>query len=203
MRATLVIALFALLVASCASNPDRRTLARLHDVPADVEEVEVADSLDRALESYKRFLEETPSSVMTPEAMRRLADLKLEQQFGLIGDGEIVELPADADTAATRAQSSRAAATRASATGEAGAESAPRAELPGVLVLVLLVQGGICVQTGIRRLVRPTDGEEASPHEATVSQAVGLVSRIVIWSSTSRRCARWVTGLRSGKEDGG
>jgi hypothetical protein len=84
----------AALAASCASDPDRQTLARLHSVPVDVTEVDVADSLERAMQSYRRFLDETPSGAMTPEAMRRLADLQIEQQFGIMGDGEIIELPA-------------------------------------------------------------------------------------------------------------
>lgn len=118
MRGTLIIVIPAALVVACAANPDRQTLARLHDVPPDVAEAEVDDSLDRALESYRRFLEETPESAMTPEAMRRLADLKLEQQFGLIGDGEIVEQPAP-DLHAADATSQRESA-----------ELPPTAELP-------------------------------------------------------------------------
>jgi TolA-binding protein len=43
---------------------------------------------------YKKFLEEAPESALTPEAMRRLADLKLEKAYGILGDGEIKELPA-------------------------------------------------------------------------------------------------------------
>ena len=34
---------------------------------------------------------------MTPEAMRRLADLKLEKEYGILGDGKIVEVDAPAD----------------------------------------------------------------------------------------------------------
>lgn len=82
------------LLSACASNPDRETLSRLHDVPADTAEIAVEDSLERAMQSYRRFLDETPNSTMTPEAMRRLADLQIEQQFGIMGDGEIIELPA-------------------------------------------------------------------------------------------------------------
>jgi tetratricopeptide (TPR) repeat protein len=93
MRALVTVAL-AVAVVSCAGSPDKQTLAKLHSVPADVAEVAVDDSLDRALDSYRRFLDETPNGPRTPEAMRRLADLKLEQQFGLIGDGEIVEMAA-------------------------------------------------------------------------------------------------------------
>ena len=32
---------------------------------------------------YRRFLEEAPESALTPEAMRRLADLKLEKEYGI------------------------------------------------------------------------------------------------------------------------
>ena len=78
----------------CASGPERDTLAELHSVEPDVEEVAVDDSLDRAMASYRAYLEETPESVMTPEALRRLADLQIEKQYGIIGDGEIVELAA-------------------------------------------------------------------------------------------------------------
>ena len=36
------------------------------------------------MESYRRFLEETPESALTPEAMRRLADLKIEREYGYL-----------------------------------------------------------------------------------------------------------------------
>ena len=34
------------------------------------------------MEGYQRFLEETPESALTPAAMRRLADLKIEREYG-------------------------------------------------------------------------------------------------------------------------
>jgi len=41
------------------------------------------------MQGYRRFLAETPETAMTPEAMRRLADLQLEKQFGIrTGDGK-------------------------------------------------------------------------------------------------------------------
>ncbi|HEY5666481.1 MAG TPA: hypothetical protein VIV64_07150, partial [Gammaproteobacteria bacterium] len=87
--------LAAWLMASCATGPSSNgTLAELHRQPADTSEIDVDDTLELAMQSYRRFLEETPDSTMTPEAMRRLADLKIEQQFGIMGDGEIIELPA-------------------------------------------------------------------------------------------------------------
>jgi tetratricopeptide (TPR) repeat protein len=62
------------------------TLAELRDVRPDVQDVKIEQGLDEAMHHYRRFLEETPETTMTPEAMRRLADLQLEKQFG-IGTG--------------------------------------------------------------------------------------------------------------------
>ena len=87
------------LVAACAGNPDRHTLAELRDVEPDVMEVQVESSLERAMLGYRKFLEEAPESTLTPEAMRRLADLKLEKEYGIFGDGGPVELPAPEATA--------------------------------------------------------------------------------------------------------
>ncbi len=98
-RCTSLLAL-AVMLASCAGNPNRQTLAGLHDVEADVEDITVEDSLERAMDSYRRFLEETPEGAMTPEALRRLADLQIENAYGIMGTGEIIELPAAAADAA-------------------------------------------------------------------------------------------------------
>ncbi|MDH3362365.1 MAG: tetratricopeptide repeat protein [Gammaproteobacteria bacterium] len=108
----------AILVSACAglaacatttSNPG--TLAELESVQADVDEVYLDDSLDRAAESYRRYLEETTESARTPEAMRRLADLQIEQAYGVIGSGELVEMEApDRATQPERTTGARQAA---------------------------------------------------------------------------------------------
>ena len=77
------------LAAACAGNPDRRTLAELRDVEPDMTEVQVENSLDQAMVGYRKFLEEAPESALTPEAMRRLADLKLEKEYGILGGSKI------------------------------------------------------------------------------------------------------------------
>jgi len=105
----------ALLVA-CAGNSDRDTIAKLRTVKPDVSEVTVEDGLDAAMQSYRRFLEETPQNQKTPEAMRRLADLKVEKEYGLQGDGEIVVMPAPA--AATVSTDSTGDAATASGSAE-------------------------------------------------------------------------------------
>ncbi|HSG64915.1 MAG TPA: tetratricopeptide repeat protein [Gammaproteobacteria bacterium] len=105
-RWTFLAASSALLCA-CAGNPDRRTLAGLHDVEADVAAMAVDDSLDRAMDSYRRYLAETPETTMTPEALRRLADLQIEKEYGLIGDGTLIEIEAPPDGSLMTARAAR------------------------------------------------------------------------------------------------
>lgn len=80
-------------VAACASNSKQGTLAELERVEADLDEIYLEDSLERAAESYRRYLAETEEGARTPEAMRRLADLQIEQAYGVMGSGEFVEMP--------------------------------------------------------------------------------------------------------------
>ena len=65
----------------CAARDTSGTLASLKDVTIDIEEERIEGSLEKALESYQNFLEETPETAMTPEAIRRLADLKIEKEY--------------------------------------------------------------------------------------------------------------------------
>jgi tetratricopeptide (TPR) repeat protein len=73
-----------MLVLACTGNPDRRTLAQLREVEPDLAEVEIDAGIDQAMAGYRKFLEEAPKSSLTPEAMRRLADLKLEKEYGVL-----------------------------------------------------------------------------------------------------------------------
>src|SRR5688572_29142215 len=82
------IALVPVLIAGCSTRAVKPlattgTLAELRNVRPDVQEMRVEQGLEQAMEHYRRFLEDTPETAMTPEAMRRLADLQLEKQFGL------------------------------------------------------------------------------------------------------------------------
>ncbi len=82
-------------LSACATASKNGTLAELEAMPADVDEIYLADSLERAAESYRRYLQETSESERTPEAMRRLADLQIEQEYGVIGGGsKVVEMAA-------------------------------------------------------------------------------------------------------------
>lgn len=94
---TPIVAFLLPVIGACAHKPppDRSgTLATLHEVPADTHEVAVKQGLDRAMQSYGDFLKQAPDSALAPEAMRRLADLKIEKEFGIAGDGKLIDVPA-------------------------------------------------------------------------------------------------------------
>lgn len=114
-----LLALASCVALACAANPDGQTLAELRDRQPDLAEVEIDDGIDQAMAGYRKFLEEAPRSALTPEAMRRLADLKLEKEYGLLG--ESVAASTDQTTAATSALP---------APSSAGAETAPQANGP-------------------------------------------------------------------------
>src|SRR5213594_4838484 len=87
-RLSIPIVLWLAFIAGCAARTNKTvgtagTLAELRNVRPDVQEVKVEQGLEQAMQNYRRFLDETPETAMTPEAMRRLADLQLEKQFGI------------------------------------------------------------------------------------------------------------------------
>src|SRR2546427_5268226 len=87
-RLSIPIVLWLAFMAGCAARTNKTvgtagTLAELRNVRPDVQDVKVEQGLEQAMQNYRRFLEETPETEMKPEAMRRLADLQLEKQFGI------------------------------------------------------------------------------------------------------------------------
>src|SRR5947209_14497184 len=87
-RLAIPMVIAPVLIAGCAARPNKPlgtagTLAELRNVRPDVQEVKVEQGLDQDMQQYRRFLKETPETAMTPDAMRRLADLQFEKQFGI------------------------------------------------------------------------------------------------------------------------
>ncbi len=70
-----------LLLSGCATSNTEGTLAGLNDVKFELKKEKVDGSLEKAMESYEKFLKETPETEMTPEALRRLADLKIQKEY--------------------------------------------------------------------------------------------------------------------------
>jgi cellulose synthase operon protein C len=122
-RLAIPIVIASVFMVGCAARPIKPvgtagTLAELRNVRPDVQEVKVEQGLDQAMQQYRRFLEEAPETAMTPEAMRRLADLQLEKQFGIRTGNKPREMAAPKPApvlAGSRAGSPNPAAAAASA----------------------------------------------------------------------------------------
>src|SRR5262249_51119138 len=98
----------------------------------DTQEVPVDQGLDRAVQSYGDFLKQAPDSKLAPEAMRRLADLKIEKEFGIQGDGKLVELPASQTGAQAQAVAAASAAVPAAPVASPGRDTAAALRAPAI-----------------------------------------------------------------------
>ncbi|MGD9185966.1 MAG: tetratricopeptide repeat protein, partial [Desulfobacterales bacterium] len=76
-----------LILSACQSIGDKDTIAGLRHVQIEIKEEKIEGGLEKAMLGYQRFLEETPPSDLTPEAIRRLADLKIEKEYGTFTEG--------------------------------------------------------------------------------------------------------------------
>lgn len=111
MRQVWVLILLSLSLTACVSTSKKATIASLQDIEIDIKEEKIEGSLDKAMESYQRFLEETPETAMTPEAIRRLADLKVEKEYGIAAESVTTTPNAAAEiTSASTATNETAAA---------------------------------------------------------------------------------------------
>ena len=82
IRLTILVAPLTLL--ACQSISDKDTIAKLGNRQIEIKEEKIEGGLDKAMQSYQRFLEEAGSSTLAPEAIRRLADLKIEKEYGVL-----------------------------------------------------------------------------------------------------------------------
>jgi TolA-binding protein len=115
----LVLQLF---LGACQSVGGKDTIANLRSRHIDIKEERIEGGLEKAMEGYRRFLEETPESALKPEAIRRLADLKIEREYGQIAGGG--KPTSKAPASAHVPQSVVAPSTGVSVTAPSGAESA-------------------------------------------------------------------------------
>src|SRR5574341_1639349 len=93
-RIRLFICAAPLMLVACASVGDRKvgdgdsnTIAALRHAQIEIKEEKIEGGLDKAILSYQRLVDETPDSALTPEAIRRLADLKIDKEYGEITTG--------------------------------------------------------------------------------------------------------------------
>lgn len=131
-----LVAMAVLLGACSATTTIDGTLAELHSVAPDLEEIALENGLEQAAQSYRQYLEETEESELTPEAMRRLADLQVEQAYGILGSGDTggvayLEMEASASARAeTRPKDMRAPESAAKSADYVVASAAQSRETP-------------------------------------------------------------------------
>ena len=85
----------SLLMVSCTLIGKQGTIGQLDSVAIDLKDEKIVGGLEKAMQSYQKFLAETPESALTPEAIRRLADLKITREYGIITDDNTSELSPD------------------------------------------------------------------------------------------------------------
>ena len=93
----LALTLLPFVLSACSLSSERGTLAELRDVRMELKDETIENGLEKAMQSYRHFLEQTPETAMTPEAIRRLADLNIEKEYGYVGEGDAekaAQLPA-------------------------------------------------------------------------------------------------------------
>jgi len=154
------IVLVAGALGACASSKSTTgTLGELEQMSPDVDEIVLDDSLELAAQSYRRYLQETSESPLTPEAMRRLADLQIEQEYGVIG-GSQVALAAPETAARTSPVHSADATSSPAVVEESEVDFEQRATdrqqlLGGTndTALQLSVEGGDTVPSGPREAI--------------------------------------------------
>jgi hypothetical protein len=125
---TVLLLVYALFVTGCAAYNTEGTLGSLKNVDIEIKEEVIVGSLEKALESYQRYLDETPETAMTPEAIRRLADLKIEKEYSAAetssSSSPVIDVSDAAATAAT-----------ASAIKSVDSAQADKMDVPGTKVL--------------------------------------------------------------------
>jgi len=81
-----------LLLCACQTT-GTNTIAQLRNTRIEIKEEQIEDVPGKAMESYRRFLDDTPDSALKAEATRRLADLKAEREYDLLpGDSAAEQL---------------------------------------------------------------------------------------------------------------
>ena len=88
----LFISALLMILTACQSMGDRDTIAKLRHMQVEIKEEKIEGGLDKAMQSYQRFLQETPDTALAPEAIRRLADLKIEKEYGTVTEGTPIVL---------------------------------------------------------------------------------------------------------------
>jgi len=84
MRFRLLLCTIPLVFSACSTIDQQGTIAELRNKQIEITDQRLEGGLEKAMMSYHNFLVEAPDSALAPEAIRRLADLKVEKEYGLL-----------------------------------------------------------------------------------------------------------------------
>ena len=84
MRFRLLLCTIPLVFSACSTIDQQGTIAELRNKQIEITDAPLEGGLEKAMSSYHNFLVEAPDSALAPEAIRRLADLKVEKEYGLL-----------------------------------------------------------------------------------------------------------------------
>ncbi len=127
-RIRLFIWAASLIPVACAPISNKDTIAELRHQRIEIKEEKIEGGLEKAMLSYQRFLEEAPNSALTPEAIRRLADLKIEKEYGTLTPGAVSAEQAPVLPAPERASGPKAASIAGTASDQMSAKMPGHAE---------------------------------------------------------------------------
>jgi TolA-binding protein len=77
----------SLMLAACQTTGNRDTIAKLRGRQIEIKEEKISGGLDKAMQAYQQFLDEAPDTALKAEAIRRLADLKIAKEYGILANG--------------------------------------------------------------------------------------------------------------------
>ena len=160
---------------SCASISEQGTLAQLRDVEIVLEDEKIVGGIEKAMQSYQQFLEQTPESAMTPEAIRRLADLKIERENNAMDarfDAELSAPPKAASKAAIKksnkkSKTSSGKGTLARTNGESDAEFEKRTTKTQE------------IESTVKDVAPLADGSSADMNNVGAKEAIALYKQLL------------------------
>ncbi|WP_226663191.1 tetratricopeptide repeat protein [Microbulbifer aggregans] len=139
-----------LLLSACASNSGN-TIGSLKNVDIEIRETRIDGSLEKALASYQKYLQETPETALTPEAIRRIADLKIKQahraEAGGAGASSTTRILSEEEVAAATDKAARRAQS-APASGQQALDAPEAAQLAAVSQQAPLALDGVARSSG-------------------------------------------------------
>lgn len=167
-----LIFILTTLLISCSTVTNRGSIGQLKNTKVDLTDATIEGGFEKAMQSYQKFLEQTPESSMTPEAMRRLADLKIQQEYGTLEGSSKSEKKAALD--------STKKIDRPATFDAPKIPSAPAAEIPPVAEAVLAAKESKVTGGGKKKKGKEKIKESGEEFEKRATKAEAIKSKIAV-----------------------